>query len=514
MSDLVTPSRRDLLLGASLLAGSALLPGWGGRLLAQPSFSAHPFTLGIASGEPEPDGVVLWTRLAPAPLEERGGMGEDAVPVSWEVAEDEGFARVVRSGSAWAMPQAAHSVHVEVTGLLPDRIYHYRFHAGNETSPIGRTRTAPLPGADVASLRYAFTACQHYETGYYGAYRQMIADDPALILFLGDYIYERPGLPDRPRRHLDEAAADLPSYRRRFAQYKSDVNLQAAHAAAPWMVMWDDHEVQNNYNAEVSQAGGDAAAFLVRRAAAYQAYYEHMPLRRRSLPVGPEMQLYRKLDWGRLVRFQLLDGRQYRDDMPCREQAIGGNAVPDCAARHDPARSLLGMEQERWLMRDLAGSEARWNVLAQQFMMAEARRPDAETGEILFAPDGWDGYAAARDRLLAFVRDAKVANPIAIGGDSHAFIASHLAIGDGPTIMPAFVGGSMSSTSGPDFQRMVAASPQVRFGEEKRRGYSLVDVTPEATTLTMRAAIDATSPSTPTATLRQFEMEAGRPAFS
>jgi len=507
-------SRRQLVAGAALLAGSALLPGWGGRLVAQPAFATDPFTLGIASGDPEPDGVVLWTRLAPAPFEADHGMPPAAVPVAWEIAEDEGFTRIVQAGSHWALPQAAHSVHVEVAGLLPDRPYFYRFHAGQATSAVGRTRTAPRADADIDSLRYAFTACQHFETGQYGAYRQLVADDPALVLFLGDYIYERPGLPDRPRRHLDEHAADLPSYRRRFAQYKADPSLQAAHAAAPWLVIWDDHEVQNNYSGDVSQAGGDPAAFLVRRAAAYQAYYEHMPLRRRSIPVGPEMQLYRSLAWGRLARFQLLDGRQYRDDIPCRDQLAGGNTIPDCTARHDPARSLLGQEQERWLMRDLAGSDARWNIIAQQFMMAEAQRPDAETGENRFAPDGWDGFPAARDRLLAFLRDAQVANPIAIGGDSHAFIASHLAIGDGPVIAPAFVGGSLSSTSGPDFPRMVAASPQVRFAEATRRGYSLVEVTPTATTLTMRAAVDAADPDTAVESLRKFEMEIGRPGFA
>jgi alkaline phosphatase D len=507
-------SRRQLVAGAALLAGSALLPGWGGRLLAQPAFAADPFTLGIASGDPEPDGMVLWTRLAPAPFEADHGMPPVALPVAWEIAEDAGFTRIAQAGACWALPQAAHSVHVEVAGLLPDRPYFYRFHAGQATSPIGRTRTAPLPGADIATLRYAFTACQHYETGHYGAYRQLVADDPALVLFLGDYIYERPSLPDRPRRHLDEPAADLPSYRRRFAQYKTDPDLQAAHAAAPWLVIWDDHEVQNNYSGDVSQAGDDAGTFLVRRAAAYQAYYEHMPLRRRSIPVGPQMQIYRSMAWGRLARFQLLDGRQYRDDIPCRDLASGGNAIPDCAPRHDPARSLLGREQERWMMRDLAGSEARWNIIAQQFMVAEARRPDPESGEIRFAPDGWDGFPAARDRLLAFLRDAQVANPVAIGGDSHAFIASHLAIGDGPVIAPAFVGGSLSSTSGPEFPKMVAASPQVRFAEEKLRGYSLVDVTQNATTLTMRAAVDATDPDTPVETLRQFEMEAGRAGFA
>lgn len=514
MIDVITPSRRDLLLGASLLAGSALLPGWGGRLLAQPRFSSHPFTLGVASGEPEPDGVVLWTRLAPAPFEERGGMGEEAVPVRWEVAEDQAFRRVVRSDTAWAMPQAAHSVHVEVTGLRPDWTYYYRFHAGSETSPLGRTRTTPLPGADVDNLRYAFTACQHYETGFYGAYRQMVADDPSLVLFLGDYIYERPGLSDRPRRHPDEPAADLPSYRRRHTLYKLDPNLQAAHAVAPWLTIWDDHEVQNNYNGDQSQAGADTASFLVRRAAAYQAYYEHMPLRRRAVPVGPEMQLYRRFDWGRLASFQLLDGRQYRDHMPCEMPATERSSPRGCTDRNDPSRSILGVEQERWLFNELARSNARWNVLTQQFMMAEARRPDPQTGEIEYAVDGWDGFPAARDRVLAFWRDARIANPIAIGGDSHAFIASELSTGDGPVIAPAFVGGSLSSTSGADFAAMVQSSPQVRYAENERRGYSIVEVTPERTTLTMRAAADATDPNTPTSTLRSFVMENGVPGFA
>ena len=508
-------TRRNLLLGASVAAGTALLPIYGQRLLARPRFSTNPFTLGVASGDPEPHGVVLWTRLAPSPLADDGGMPAEAVPVGWEVANDDAFTQVVRSGTVWAMPQAAHSVHVEVDGLLPDRVYHYRFHVGDEMSRTARTRTAPAADADVRALRYAFTACQHYETGYYGAYRQMVADDPALVLFLGDYIYERPGLDGRPRRHPDEAAADLPSYRRRHALYKLDPDLQAAHAAAPWLTIWDDHEVQNNYNGDVSQAGGDSATFLVRRAAAYQAYYEHMPLRRRSIPVGPHMQLYRRVDWGRLARFQLLDARQYRDDMPCQDMAPNRKSIPDCTERRDPSRTLLGAKQERWLFQELAGSTARWNIIAQQFMMAEARRPDPESGQIRFSSDGWDGYPAARDRLLAFLSDARISNPVAIGGDSHAFIASELSINpDGPVIAPVIVGGSLSSTSGAEFDDMVRNSPQIRFAENQRRGYSIVDVSPESSTLTMRAAVDATDPDTRTTTLKSFTVENGVPGFA
>jgi len=507
-------SRRDFLVRASLVAGTALLPIYGQPLLANPTFATNPFTLGVASGDPAPDGVVLWTRLAPAPLADDGGMPAEAVPVGWELAEDEAFGRVVRKGTVWAMPQAAHSVHVEVDGLLPDRPYFYRFHVGSELSPTGRTRTTPVAGADVHALRYAFTACQHYETGYYGAYRQLVADDPAFVLFLGDYIYEKAGIEGRVRRHPDEPAADLASYRRRHAVYKQDRDLQAAHAAAPWLTIWDDHEVQNNYSAEESQAGRDSARFLVRRAAAYQAYYEHMPLRRRSIPVGPEMQIYRRFDWGRLARFQLVDCRQYRSAFPCAAETADRNRIPDCVERRDPARTMLGAGQERWLFSELASSPARWNVLTQQFMMAEARRPD-ESGAFGFAGDGWDGYPAARERILAFWRDAKIANPIAIGGDSHAFIASQMSIApDGPVIAPAFVGGSLSSTAGDEFDDMVRNSPQVRFGESRRRGYSLVEVTPAASTLTMRAAGDATDPQTTTSTLRTFTVENGVPGFA
>lgn len=507
-------TRRNFIVRASMIAGTTLLPIYAQPVLAQVRFSSNPFTLGVASGDPAPDGMVLWTRLAPSPMQEDGGMPAEAVRVGWEVADDERFQRVVQRGVTWALPQSAHSVHVEVEGLRPDRVYYYRFHLGSEESPVGRTRTTPLAGADVQALRYAFTACQHYETGYYGPYRQLIADDPALVLFLGDYIYERAGLPDRIRRHPDEPAADLASYRRRHALYKSDSNLQAAHAAAPWMTIWDDHEVENNYNSDVSQRGGDPEKFLVRRAAAYQAYYEHMPLRRRSIPVGPNMQLYRRLDWGRLVQFQFLDARQYRDHAPC-EQPRGRSTDASCTNRLDPSRSILGNEQERWLYAQLGASEAKWNVLAQQFMMAEARRPDPETGELRSGVDGWDGYPAARDRILAFLRDAKIANPIAIGGDSHAFIASEMAIGaDGPVIAPAFVGGSLSSTSGPGFDELVRNSPQVRFGRNDVRGYSLVDVTRETSVVTMRAAANALDPDTTTSTLKSLVIEDGVPGFS
>lgn len=504
-------SRRNLMGQAAWAAGVAILPAWGQPVLARPRFSGHPFTLGVASGDPTPDGIVLWTRLAPQAMEPDGGMPAEAVRVSWEVAHDQSFRSVTRRGESLAEPQMGHSVHVEVDGLAPGRDYFYRFHVGTETSPIGRTRTSPRPGDDVQTLRYAFTACQRYENGYWAGYRQLIADDPAVIFFLGDYIYEQAARDGLPRRHNAEETTDLASYRRRHALYKLDPDLQAAHAAAPWLAIWDDHEVKNNYSDDLAAGGQTREAFLLRRGAAYQAYYEHMPMRRRARPVGPMAEIYRTLDWGRLAQFQLLDCRQFRTEPPCRD----AEAVTDsCEARNDPNGTMLGATQEAWLMDQLSGSTAKWNILTQQFMMAEARRPDPRTGEVTYSNDGWDGYPQARDRVLTRWRDAKVANPMAIGGDSHAFIASDLGIGpDGPVIAPAFVGGSMSSTSGPDFKTMVDNSPRVRFGEAERRGYTIVDVTPRQSLVTMRATQDATRPDTTTSTLKQFVVEDGVPGF-
>ena len=487
-------TRRALLNKAAWVAGLSMLPVWGQTAVARVRGDAYPFALGVASGDPSPDGFVLWTRLAPQPLQGDGGMPPEAVTVGWEVAADDGFRTLVRTGQATARPQSAHSVHVELEGLEPGRDYFYRFHAGAETSPVGRTRTTPPAGADVQSLRYAFTACQRYENGFYAGYRQLVADDPAFILFLGDYIYEQAARDGLPRRHNDEATTDLRTYRLRHALYKTDADLQTAHAAAPWMVIWDDHEVINNYSGGRHERLDDAE-LLRRRAAAYQAYYEHMPLRRRSIPVGPDMQIYRAMDWGRLAQFQLLDCRQYRDE-----------------ASLDGAPSMLGAAQETWLKAQLSSSQAQWNVLTQQFMMAEARRP-GPGGEISYGLDGWDGYRGARDSLLAFWRDNATRNPMAIGGDSHAFIASDLAIGDGPVIAPAFVGGSLSSTSGPDFNTMVEASPRVRYGENARRGYTIVDVTAQQSLVTMRATLDATRPDTTTGTLKTFVVENGMPGF-
>ncbi|MDF2378412.1 MAG: alkaline phosphatase D family protein, partial [Verrucomicrobiales bacterium] len=287
-----------------------------GRVNAKPKFGSNPFTLGVASGDPEPDGVVLWTRLAPKPLD-GGGMDPEPVRVQWEVATDEQFKNVVKSGDTLAMPQLGHSVHVEVGGLKSHHWYYYRFHAGEESSAVGRTRTAPAYDANPELVRFAFTSCQHFESGYFNGYPHMQREDLDLVIHLGDYIYEYAGVDNRPRKHLGKEIETLDEYRTRYAQYRLDESLQETHRLFPWLVTWDDHEFDNNCANLVSEEDGvSPEVFLQRRMDAYQAYYEFMPLRRRSFPQGPDMTLYRECRYGRLANFQVLDTRQYRTDQP------------------------------------------------------------------------------------------------------------------------------------------------------------------------------------------------------
>ncbi len=511
------PSRRKLLGQAAWLAGAALIPA-PATVLARPRLRATPFTLGVASGEPTPSGVVLWTRLAPAPLQADGGMPPSPVAVRWTVAEDEAFRRVVRRGSAIAAPEAGHSVHVEVEGLRPDRLYWYRFEADGERSPVGRTRTTPVRGAPADRLRIAYSSCQKYEAGYFAAHRHLAADAPDLILFLGDYIYEQdPGSRDAVRLHPNPEPKDIGGYRVRYAAYKSDPQLQAAHAAAPWMTIWDDHEVENDYRGDRDQDDGDPAAFLVRRAAAYQAYFEHLPLRRRSRPVGPAMLLHRSLDWGALAQLQLVDTRQHRGLRPCIAPGSGrAKLVPDCPERRDPARSLLGPAQEAWLLQTLGRSRAHWNLLTQQSLFGEMNVGDPAAPQSVWNSDGWDGAPATRDRILSRWREAKVSNPVVLGGDIHAFIAGEVrAAPDGPVLASEFVGGSITSF-GPDAAaaaRLRANNPRLGFVDGATRGYARVDVTPKRARVTFRGLSSAADASAAASDLAAFTVETGRPGL-
>lgn len=505
-------SRRNFLATSGWLAGAAL---WADRATAalkqNVKLADHPFQLGVASGDPLPTGFVIWTRLAPKPLE-GGGMPDQPVEVAWQVAEDEAQTRVVAKGTTVANPQWAHSVHVEVQGLKPDRWYWYQFKAAGDTSPVGRARTAPEAAAMPSKLKFAFASCQHWESGYYTAYEHMLRDEPDLICHLGDYIYE--GSPGRSgvRRHLGPKLTELADFRLRHAQYKTDPALQAVHAACPWLVTWDDHELENNCAGEISQQK-DATRewFLQLRANAYKAYYEHMPLRRACLPTGPYMQLYRHFAFGRLAEFNVLDTRQYRSDQPC-----GDGTKPPCESMNDPAATMLGDKQESWLLSNLAKSPATWNVLAQQVMMARVDRSpgDAET----YSMDQWPGYEANRRRLLNFFRERKVANPVVIAGDIHSNWANNLTLdgsdGASQSVASEFVGTSISSsgdgTAKPSqLDKILAENPFVKF-HNAQRGYVRCTVTPQTWQADFQVVDYVMKPGSPIHTAAAFVVEAGK----
>ncbi len=499
--------RSFLIAAASALAAP--------RLWARPAFSAYPFALGVASGAPLPDGVVLWTRLAPDPLN-GGGLPPAAIEVRWEVARDEGFRNIVRRGRTLAEPQHAHSVHVEVDGLEPARWYWYRFMAGDAVSPSGRTRTAPVADAATDRLRFAFASCQQYEQGFYAAHRHMAAEDLDLVVFLGDYIYESSWGSRHVRKHEGPEPYTLEQYRNRHACYKSDPDLQRCHAAFPWLVTWDDHEVDNDYaNDRPEDLDPD---FLVRRAAAYRAYWEHMPLRRSALPAGAHMQLYDRYDFGRLARFHVLDGRQYRDPQACPRYGRGGSNVIDdalCPERLAPQRSLLGARQERWLEDGLAASRARWNILAQPLLMAQMERKPGP--EKRFWSDGWDGYPAARARLLQAIAERKPANPLVIGGDVHFNCVADLkADFDDPksaVVATEFCGTSISS-QGPAQAQLDARrqeNPHVRFAHSEKRGYVMLELVDKHCLARLRAIDSEKAADSPISTLAAFVVEDGRP---
>ncbi|MFO0893126.1 MAG: alkaline phosphatase D family protein [Isosphaeraceae bacterium] len=502
-------------------AALATLPWLGsrveGRIIRRPTFDGDPFSLGVASGEPAPDGFVLWTRLAPSPLDPGGGMRPENFEVRWELARDEAMADVVRKGTEIATPQLGHSVHVELGGLEPDRWYWYRFRSGDATSPIGRARTAPASASSPDRLKFAFASCQHYETGLYTAYEHMLKDDPDLVVHLGDYIYEGPGRANLVRRHHGPEIKGLEDYRARYAQYRGDAHLRAMHAHCPWIVTWDDHEVDNNYANDISEEKGVAPAdFLERRANAYQAYYENMPLRRRCLPSGPDMRLYRTLHFGRLAAFQVLDTRQYRTDQPNDDRRSALNE-----AALDPSNTILGARQSRWLKARLLESTATWNVLAQQVMMGMAGFRSSDSGAMLYSMDQWPGYAHERMELVRFLEERRVPNPVVITGDIHSNWVNELRVDDRqpdrPVVAAEFVGTSISSggngsATTPGLERRLADNPGVRFFNAQR-GYVRCTLTPTSWRSDYRVVEEVTRPGAPAVDRASFVVEAGEPGI-
>lgn len=439
-------------------------------------------------------------------------MPDAPVAVDWQVAEDESFSRIVARGTEQAVPALAHSVHAEVRGLKPGRPYWYRFRAGDAQSPVGRTRTAPAATGAPQRLRFAFASCQQYEQGYFAAYRDMAARDLDLVIHLGDYIYEKSWGSRLVRRHEVGIPTTLPEFRDRYALYKLDGDLQAAHAAAPWLSIWDDHEVADDYADDRSYTTRDPARFLKMRAAAYQAYYEHMPLPASARPRGPSATIYERYRFGDMLDVLLLDDRQYRSAPACVNGARPVT-VPDCPERILEERTMLGRAQEAWLDTQIRNSKARWTIVAQQTLMAELDRP--ADGAHRYWMDGWDGYPNARRRLLGSIATHRPRNPIVIGGDRHAFFVADLARDPAqpaaPPVATEFVGTSITSegSGAKGLRDALAANPHVKYARGDRRGYATVDLTPARCTVGFEAIDDEKKKDGTVARLATFVVEDG-----
>lgn len=478
------PSRRHTLVQLARAGAALALARLAAPVQARPEalhLTDDPFTLGVASGMPRPDGVVLWTRLAPQPLEPDGGLPPVALKLQWEIADDEHFRQVRQRGEVWTGPERSHAVHVDVTGLPSARTYHYRFHCGGATSPIGRTRTAPAGDAEVGLLRLALASCQHYEQGHFAVHREIARQDLDIVLFVGDYLYETSNPNFRLRRHGPRPTT-LAGFRRHHAQYKLDPDLRAAHAAHPWVLTWDDHEVENDYAGERSPLHPDPQAFLALRAAAYQAYFEHLPLAPWMAPRGPQMRLHHRHAWGRLAELWTLDGRQYRSPQACpsAERPVGGRLAAPCPGLSDPQRTMLGLEQERWLQRSLADSPRQWKLLGQASQISPWG-VGTPVGRRLYT-DAWDGYPAARERLLSALAQAGLDNVVALGGDVHRHVAADLRVipndPRSPVVASEFVTSSITTRGLPDYaQGLVRSSnPDLRHARSDERGYVLLSL--------------------------------------
>ncbi|MGW2827978.1 alkaline phosphatase D family protein [Streptomyces sp. NPDC001286] len=511
MTGAISPDRRRFLTaGAAVLGAAASAQLWlpGTARAAENAVPDGVFSLGVASGDPLPDGIVLWTRLAPDPLN-GGGMPDEVVPVQWEIAEDERFRKTARRGVAQARPEYGHSVHVDVRGLRPDRSYWYRFRVGGQISPPGRTRTAPHPRGKGGSLRIALASCQNWQHGYFTPYADMLDQDPDFVLFVGDYIYESTPSSAGPRRHEGTGEPyTLEQYRNRYAQYRSDPDLAAMHANAPWVVTFDDHEVDNDWAGEIPQdpAKQPHDAFVARLTAAFQAYYEHMPVRASAVPDGPHIQMYRRLEFGRLARLNVLDTRQFRTDQATTQEGA-----------QSPSMTMLGAEQKQWLLDGLHDSPARWNIVASQIMMAET---DLQIGDgKLWYYDAWDGYQVERNALLGEFADIR--NPVVLSGDRHLTMISDLRTDysdpESDVVGAEFVGTSISSNGDQDqaafhaqWDPLMPDNPHWKL-IDAHRGYHLFDIDRHGIDAQVRVVDTVVRPTASASTLARLRVENGSP---
>jgi alkaline phosphatase D len=508
----VLKRRGVLTAGATALVVPAAL--W---KVARAKAGDNAFGLGVASGMPDASSVVLWTRILAAP-------NSPPLPVRWELAEDEAFKRVLKSGSAQAQPQDAHSVHVEVDRLAPGRWYFYRFMVGDATSPVGRTRT--LPQGDAGPFRFGLGSCQNYQHGYFSALGHAANDNLDLMVWVGDYIYEYGPVPNvftLSRLHPAGETFTLDDYRARYALYKQEAPLKALHAACPWLVIWDDHEVENDYANDRGQRQPQPD-FLARRAAAYKAWWEHMPVRNALKPSSASARIFGAIDVGGLARFHLLDDRQYRSHQACQPADRGGSSIvgPDCFERFDPARTMLGAAQEAWLKQSLAQSTARYNFITQQTLMAHVDFDPAASGR--FWTDGWSGYPLSRERLLNDIRASKARTPVVLGGDVHTHYVAELRLpengrqarGEGAYVAAEFTCTSVSSRASIDqarADRVVRDNPHIQYARPDKRGYTQFALSQDKLVANLKCVDDATKEQTTLETVASFEVVANQPVL-
>lgn len=514
-------SRRKILRMAMFTAAASLVtPPRLHAAGATPSFLNDPFSLGIAAGDPTADGAVIWTRLAPIPLEPAGGMDPVPVEVAFEVASDPNFSQIVRQGTTVASPDAAHSVHVELRGLAPERPFFYRFHAGSATSPAGRFTTAPAYTAELERLRIAWASCQHYEQGFFTPYQDLVAQDPDLVIHTGDYIYESSWGP-QIRRHSVPEPYSLRDYRLVHALYKLDPDLQTAHAAAPWVLIWDDHEVDNDYAGDVSEeADVSTQAFFDRRVAAYKAFFEHQPLRHRSvvMPSG-QMRIWGQTSYGKIADIFLTDGRQFRSPAACPSPTDrGGRIVPaSCPDLADTSRTYLGPAQERWLRSNFGRGPATWNIVVQPTLLSPYTG-DTVDGEAGVWSDGWSGYPAARDRLTGLFAERSGSNPIVLGGDTHCYWVSDVKTDytdeSARPVGAEFVTTSITSLRS-GYERIAAhlpENPHIKHFDNREHGYGLLDLYRDRAEIDLRVVESPRYRGGATARSQaKFVVEAGNP---
>jgi len=502
---------------------------------AQLRFASQPFQLGVASGDPSVDGFVIWTRLAPEPFD-LAYLGQTEFEVAWEVSEDAGFSRIAMRGTSWARPHVAHSVHVEVGGLQAGREYWYRFRIGRYESAVGRAHTCPTADSAPDRLRFDFCSCAHYEQGFFSGYRFMSQDRPDLILHLGDYIYEDAWGDRRVREFYPMEAFTLEDYRRRYTQYRTDPDLQAAHAACPWLVTWDDHEVDNDYvgmTGENELCGGAVVrdSFPARRAAAYQAWYEHMPVRPSRQQAGMAVRIYGATDWGTLARLYVLDTRQYRSVQACPAEptaercdfanhrkllnsgAGGSNSIdpnaPDCrAVLADASRTVLGEAQERWLEAALAERGTAWNVIAQNVMMMTVAEGTKESPR--HYSDAWSGYPPARERFYAALARHGTANPVVLTGDIHSFWVNDLENAEGKPVAVELVASSIA-TSTYDKSNSLPLNPGARFHDGLHNGYVRCELTRGMLRADIVTIENRQDPRSGAGVAASFEVRSGEP---